>query len=242
MFINNKTLDVFWCPYWSYREDDWNILYNDLENLYSDLEKNKNKLVDKKNNLFLCPVVRNFTKNTFVIKNPIKSHIEIVDNKIIYKSINYIDSKIARPPSLDNNILVNYGISYIFFCEENLNMALTSPFFSNSQHLKYGSIVPGKFDISSWFRNINFEYNLWNNEKTLIIEKDEDIAYVNFETEKNVNLIRFNLSDKLNKYAASCGTSTRWETFVPLIDRYKRFLKSRTNKLVLKEIKKNLVK
>ena len=52
-------------------------------------------------------------------------------------------------------------LSYIFFSEEDIEMTMTSPFFSDAPHLQYGSIVPGSFNISKWFRNVNLEFNIW---------------------------------------------------------------------------------
>jgi hypothetical protein len=49
------------------------------------------------------------------------------------------------------------------------------------------------------------------------------------------------MTPKLHTYTASCGRANSWESWIPLADRYKRFKQTRTNELVLKEIKNNLI-
>jgi hypothetical protein len=49
------------------------------------------------------------------------------------------------------------------------------------------------------------------------------------------------MTDKLRSYSRSASNSSTWESWIPLADRYKRFMATQTNKLVLNEIKKNLV-
>ena len=46
---------------------------------------------------------------------------------------------------------------------------------------------------------------------------------------------------KLKSYTKACGSASSWESFVPLADRYKRFKQTHMNKMVLNEIKKNLI-
>ena len=101
--------------------------------------------------------------------------------------------------------------------------------------------MPGKLNISKWFRYINLEYILHTGVKEFKVNKGESLAYVVFNTNKKVNLKRFEMNDKLHSYGLATGTSTKWEPRVPLATRYKRFMETRTNKLVLNEIKKNLV-
>ena len=54
-------------------------------------------------------------------------------------------------------------------------------------------------------------------------------------------LKRFELNDTLRKISETCSTVSDWWKNVPLINRYDRFLKTKTNRLVMKEIRKQLV-
>ena len=67
------------------------------------------------------------------------------------------------------------------------------------------------------------------------------MAYFTFLTDDKVELKRFNLSEDLRKISETCSTVSDWWKNVPLLKRYDRFLKTKTNKLVMKEIKKQLL-
>jgi hypothetical protein len=240
----NKKIKIYWSPYNSDKNFDWSILYYNPENLFENLKNNANKDSFKKpgGNLIMCPVVKNYINKIFVFKNTLQSYFEFKENnEIISISKNSISAVIQHENSLNGCKLFVYNMPLIFFSEHDVNMALTSPYFSNSPHLKYGSIVPGKFNISKWFRNINIEFNLWENINEFKIEKDEDLFYVNFECEGEIELIRFDMTERLLKIAEVVSKSSVWEKLIPLKDRYERFKKAHLNKIVIKEIEKNII-
>jgi len=245
MFKNDK-VKIYWSGYNEIQTSDWTLLYDNPKTLFDELDNQKSNNIDKKSNIFLCPAVRNHTKNTLVIRNPSKQHIKIkkIEGKpmVIPDNYNMLPSKVVRLENLENQILVQLFNSYIFFSEdENLNMTLTSTYFSKTPHIKYGAIVPGKFNIGKWFRNINLEFNLWKNISELIIEKGEPIAYINFDTEKEIELVRFDLNSKLIQFSKASAASPRWLPFATLKDRYKLFKQNRVRDLVLKEIKNQVI-
>jgi hypothetical protein len=237
-------IKIYWAPFIIDKENDWSILQYNPENLFERFKNNLNRESIKKpgGNLIMCPSVKNYTNKIFIFKNTLQSYFEIKENNtIIPVSKNYITAHVAHESSLKNCMLMIYNVPLIFFSEADVNMTVTSPYFSNSPHLKYGAIVPGKFNISKWFRNINIEFNLWQNVKELKIEKDEDLFYVNFDCEEEVELVRFDLTERLIKIAIVAGNSSIWEKLIPLKDRYERFKKSQMHKIVIKEIKKNII-
>jgi hypothetical protein len=238
--MKNKST-VYWAPVFFDEKTDWNMFYYDLESLH-DYYKDDISKESKTNNFFYCPAFKNVAKNTFLIKNPIDSHYVFEDGVAKVKSKNFTDIRAEHAPSLKDNQLVRYGLQYIFFSEDPIIAKLTSPFFNQSPHMQYGSLVPGQIRIDKWFRVLNLEINLWQNSTELKIDKEEILAYISFESnEVDIQLKRFTMNDQLMKYAASCGSSSQWESFVPLAERYKRFVATRTNKMILSEIKKNLV-
>ena len=227
-----------------------------------DTLKKKNKVnVMPHHNLFRCPAVQNITKNTFVLRNPIETYIRIEDinydippalsserglgcdnDRIRYLSPNWIACDIVHLSILIDCDLFVYGMRWIFFTEEDaLNYQFSSPWFSNTPHLKYGSVIPGKFDCGKWFRSINPEFNLWPGTGEFRILEDEPIGYVQFETEHDVKLVRFQMNEALTKYSRTTAMSSSWHTNVPLIKRYKRFKETNMKKMILKEIKGNIV-
>jgi hypothetical protein len=233
---------IYWAPCFSNKENmDWNILYYNPENIMDRLNKEKNMLKED-SSIFQCPSVTSLLKNTFALKNSLESSFSIVDNEVMSLSKTKVGGEIIREGSLKNQILFNYNLKWIFFAEsDDMNMRLTSPFFSQTQHLKYGSIVPGQINIGMWFRTINLEYNLWPGIKTFKVEENEDLAYVSFDSQKKINLVRFEMNDKLKSYSNSTSNASSWEPKVPLLKRYQRFKDTNMKELILKEIKNNIV-
>lgn len=235
---NKKTV------YWSVDDakntgNNWNVLYEDLESVYKSLVKNKNN--ENGSNFFQCPSFINNTKNIFVFKNPLHSKFKIQDDNVVATSKTHIKSTIEHDASIKNNLLMVYGLHFYFFSEEDLEMSISSPYFQKTDYLQYGAVVPGSFNIGSWFRRIDFEINLWDNVKEIEIKEGEPLAYFSFKTKKRVQLKRFTMNDTLYNIRTTIGNSTLWEPNVSLEKRYKRFKNSKTKELVLREIKKNLL-
>lgn len=239
-------MNVYWAPVFHDNERDWNLLYYDLQNLTSYLTPLRNKNIaeeDKLGTFFHCPASRNVFGNTYWIENPIETHSEFIKREDGgYDKVNHsktgLNTWLERDGSLENNLLVTYNMRYIFFADEDLEMMLTSPYFHNTNH-KF-SVCPARFNINKWFRVVMLEYNLWSDNE-FHVKKGDPLAYINFLTSEKVTLKRFEMNDKLHKYANSMGRASEWEPFKPLIDRYRRFTKTRMNDLVLKEIKQNLI-
>jgi hypothetical protein len=82
---------------------------------------------------------------------------------------------------------------------------------------------------------------LWENVDEFHLKKDEPYAYVMFDTDRPIRLVRFVVSPRMKNYVDTMTLSTKWERKIPLIDRYERFKKANMKKLVLHEIKNNLL-
>jgi hypothetical protein len=240
--MSEKSSIVYWSPAFKRRDGmDWNMLYSDPESVF---EKNRPLMtnISKGANFFYCPAFSNLSRNTFVLKNPISSHYEFFeDGTVKGKEPNHINAWCSRPPSIEGRKMMEYGLSWIFFSEDDIEVTLTSPYFENAPHLNYASLVPGKLNISKWFRNINLEYCLYHGINKFGLERDETLGYVSFNSINPVKLVRFEMSEKLQQYANSGNNSTTWDPWITLLDRYRRFKETHMNKLILKEIKKNLV-
>jgi hypothetical protein len=219
-------------------EKSWNIIYEDPVNLY---ESKKNQADRKeKDGFFRCPSFVDSTKNVFVVTNPLHSRLIIEGDQVTPISKTYVNSVVDHEPSISGNLLFTYGLRFFFFCQTPTSMTVTSPYFDKAEHLKYGAVVPGKIDIGSWFRGVHLEFNLWDGVNEIEIKEGEPIAYFGFEAQENVVLRRFTMNDLLYRVANTNAESSSWEPKVPLYKRYQRFMRSRTNELVLREITQNL--
>ena len=75
----------------------------------------------------------------------------------------------------------------------------------------------------------------------LVHKKNEHIFYVHFDIENDIEFAQFTMSDEIRQISDTCSSATSWEKNVPIHCRYERFHKSNLNKIVLREIKKNIV-
>jgi len=234
---------VYWAPAFPVSEDNWNMLYPDINSVFDSIRGDKIEFdaAGRGNNFFYCPAFSGFTRSTFVLTNPITTHFELDGTNLISKEKNYITSSAFRPSSIVNRRMIEYGLQWAFFSEDDVEMMITDTYFEEPKHAKYGNLIPGKFNISKWFRLINLEYCLHTNVNEFRAEKDEAMAYVHFHAPNPVKLVRFEITDALRQHASTGGKSSVWESWVPLAARYKRFLAARSNKIILKEIKKNIL-
>lgn len=249
MNSNNEEINVYWAPYFASSEvnsmGDWSLLYPEPTNLYSDILKLKTINDDSHRSFFLCPAIKDNFKSTYVFKSAMSSEYsyEYKDDylSIEEKSKNVLGYDLQRKPTISVGPLIRFNLSYIFFAEEDLDVMFSSPNFHKPKYTNYGTIIPGQFNIGSWFRPYEFEVQMWNNKGSFILEEDEPIFYAKFITNKKIKLNRFILNEKLLSYSEHCLKSPRTiKSNIPLSERYKRFKESKINNLVLKEIKENL--
>ena len=75
-----------------------------------------------------------------------------------------------------------------------------------------------------------------------ILEENEPIFYVEILTDKKIKIERFMPNDNILKYSASCVNSTKTlGKLLSLNKRYKQFKESSMHKIILNEIKRNVV-
>lgn len=242
-------ITVYWSPYFVDPKNNWNILYPSPEQLYKRLNLLRDTNTDTAENMLSCPAVSARFKNTFCFSVINKTDASIVLNEQNEKvtMLNHDKSfktSIIRGPSITDNIMIKIAYQLLFFTEEeSLIMHINPPFFSsNANHLQYGSITPGSFDIGQWFRPVSAEINLWEGINDFILGPNEDLLYSEFITDRPIKLKRFEINESLIKYADSCSQSPRTiKRWIPLKERYEFFKKSELKKLILKQIKNNLL-
>ena len=226
---------------------DRQIMFVEPEPLRKTLFANRNKNNKSRQNFLKCPAVTDVVNNVFVWKSPKETSIdiEVVDGMIEpdkrYEMGDYLDWYTQHPPTLENNLLASLDYHIIFFAEEEVEVLLSAPYFTNAPHLQSGAIIPGKVNIGSWFRPLNAEFNLWNGNRNISFKENEDIAYFTFLTDKKVHLQEFRMSSDLNRIAMSMVSSISWMPHKPLRDRYENFRRRKMRGVILNKIRENLV-
>jgi len=226
--------------------EDWNMLYDEPKNLYLELVRKKKEKSVGRESFFNCPAVTDRLKSSFIFRNNLDSHVtydasDPLSPEVIESS--GLGAQFVRGTNMAGGASINFSMAWLFFCEESVEAMTNVPAFHEpSDFSQKGFISPGKFDISKWFRPIMFEAQFWNPVDSVNILSGDPLFYIEFLTDRPVELKRFKMTQQLNKYSHFCSTTIkRFEPRLPLVDRYKRFLNTKTDRLVLKEIKENLV-
>lgn len=237
-------LTVYWAPDFTENQQfDWNILYNQPVPVWSDIKEKIDKDSDSPQ-IVACPAVRDILKNTFSFSTSAAADYVYNDKTKNFESRikGYIGLDEVRSPNLKNKLQLTLSLGWIFFSEEPLRVEITPPYFSDADHLAYGSLVPGTFDVGSWFRPYVAEFILKEGTKELVINNNEPLMFARFITDKNVVLKRFVMDEKLKRIERSCAASGNiFGRGFSLENRYAIFTKTQTNKKILKHIKNNLV-
>lgn len=234
--------------YWSPQSVYWNMFYSEPVNVFKDLTKNRNKASGQAN-FFACPSFLNKTNQTFSFAFPLECEYEwdFSDHSSVFfkpkkEDLPHVGFEINRPPTVYNSPQIAFNLYYLFFCEESLSATFTSPYFSKPKYTKHASVAPGTMDIGQWFRPYPIEMTFWEEKGSIKFENQEPLFYVEFLTDRPVIMKRFTPNEKILSYADACVKSpTEIGRYLPLYERYERFTKTKTHKLVLKEIKENLV-
>jgi len=238
--INNKPIDLYWSPFFMLDGKDWSFLYENPVTLFSDLNKHKTK--GNPASYFSCPAMSNKMKKTLVFKNTIESSYVYDENSINATSENFLGANRDRDPSMACGPVFRMFYSVIFFANESLDASFTAPYFHKTEYTKYGSVCPGGFDVGNWFRPYVFEVQMWDKSGIFALKENEPNFYVEFKTERPINLHRFDLNDKLGKYSSSCvDTTSLFGRGQSLFSRYEKFNKIGFKEKVLTEIKNNLI-
>lgn len=188
-----------------------------------------------------CSGAKNLFQNTFVLKSPFDVDATFVGEypNIMVREPNQLIN--LRNPTYKNAHSIDYDFQWIFFCEESLELVQTPPFAHKVKATDYGILASGSYDIGKWFRTINATYNLYEGVDTFKIHKDEPIFYIDFRTKKRVILKQFDLSQKLFQLAYAAAEIKNFFPFENLEILYNRFLRSNRHKMIMREIKHNLV-
>lgn len=246
--MSKKPINVYWSPVFVLeRGEDLNFLYPKPKTLFSELIQQKNKKSSIASSSYLqCPAVTKRFKKTLVVKNNINSSYKymIVDQ---HKGINQtteeaLGIEYIRESTITLGPTVIFSLQYLFFSDEPVLMSLTPPMFHEPKYTKYGTVVPGEFDIGRWFRPLNFEVQMWNNVGEFHLEQDEPIMYLEFKTDRPILLHRFNMNERLMSYQnLAKGAMMVYGRFNSLAEKYNQFTKFGYKEKIFTEIKKNLI-
>jgi len=248
---NKEPIIVYWAPEASVEKEHQQImLKNYLSPVMLDIQKRRNKkyfgmpnLSDGFNGNYyhMCTALHELTKNLFYIKAPFDVNVDFDDSGKIKDGQMYFRWFKNRVTSIEDAVSADFLINYMFFCEEPLNVSITPPYLHQTSQPEYGFVASVKWDIGSWFRPFIIIYQLWENKKSIYFKQDDPIAYLKFETDRDIIFKEYRVNETILNIAGSCLQHKVVLPLEPLTKLYERFTQTSLKKRLLHEIKNNLV-
>jgi len=234
--------------------ESWNFLYREPTLLLHDLVKIKS-IDGREGNIFSCPASNDYFKNLYVIKSNINDEFEFPDGFLQHYDniplneetvLNNIGNKVILQKFRDSSYKgyhnIVYNLEWTFFCEEPLVARFTAPTYPPFSPMEGAILASGQYDIGQWFRSFNLDYHIPVGTKKFSLKVDDPLFYLQFFTDKKVVFKRFKFNQTIHRMGLEFIQSTRrYEKFIPLYKRYEMAKKSQALKMVLAEIKNNLV-
>jgi len=236
---------VYWAP-WD-RIDLLEPMYlgfTEPVNVLEDLQKRQNK-ENNQDNFLNCPAFVNSSKNLFMLNSPVNIDVDIfpdhlrnnLSDNIPFNERNFI----LKQPSLLNSYTVRSAGSWIFFCEEELEIESIHPYMHKTPVTDAGFYVPGRFDISQWFRPLEYAFQMHDGNTNFKVGQGDPLMYVNFKTNEKVKLQKFFLTEELLSLSMSCVRLKNTWKQRNLNKLYDIFKGSKIKNQLIKKIKENLI-
>jgi len=223
--------------YWSSLEDEWMR----AEEPFLVTKGLGNRLDVSETPLFSCPAFQESTKNLFALKSMYDYRFWINEKEI---QSDMYDQKFLEDRVLVRSLkekMLSFGQYYSFFTEEK-SLLITGnipPFFEENAISERCIMFPGTFDIGKYYRNLEFGFKIKTNFNHFEINRGDIYQYVQFHTKKKINFIQYRQSSLLNEFMKETISSRSFKTKYSSLEEFYSFFKIK--KMVLKEIKKNIV-
>lgn len=234
---------VYWAPYGEEQNyGSLQLLYNEPDALIPLVIKNRNR-DNQHNNFSNCHAFLNSAKNTFVLRSPYSVDVEI-NNEFGVVSLNPKTAHntqfvVPKDPSLNNSKTFALYANWIFWSDKPLVIS-SSPAYYHKPVVD-GFYVGGAFDINAWFRPLEAAIQLNENVNTVQIERNQPIAYIQFQNPSPIQFQRFYLNNELRQLSRACLNYKRHEKTPSLTNLYSLFKSNGLDKAISREIQKNLI-
>jgi hypothetical protein len=85
---------------------------------------------------------------------------------------------------------MSFLIPYLFYCDKSIIIEEMPSLMHKNDFLNNTRVIGGKFDISKWYRPIEYAFEIIDDKVPLIIKRGDPLYYIRFITDKDVNLIQ----------------------------------------------------
>lgn len=225
--------------YWACIEDPWMLAdapESVSENFYKKYKFDKSEPSSMIN---YCPSFNANLINLYSLKSLYDYDFKIINNEVLTDKLDQkFFNEHVHIRSIKNRFF-SFRNKYIFFTDEDsLPVTFYDYPFLEDNNITDRCIIPaGIYDIGKWFRNSEFSFILKKSYDEFKITKGEIYSYIRIHTDKKVLFKQFRYNQKLAEYNMDGFQLTR-SPLKSLENYYRRF---KNKKLILKEIRENLI-
>ena len=173
----------------------------------------------------LCPATVEVARNTFIVNAPFDLHfkmrselkqIELFGPTLPPEEFFYIRSD--QHGETDTPLMSIYSHQLLLAEDNNVNIMVTSPWFEMNTNTQF-KIIPGRMNISKWWRALDFAFQLNTMDQEVIIKAGEPLFYVNFYTDNPDDVVvikEIQLTTELRTYVRMLTDSKFFQAKCPL--------------------------
>jgi hypothetical protein len=188
-----------------------------------------------------CTALHELVKNTYILPSPFDLDVHLTTNGEIIRNNSSAQYFLERVSSFKDSFAVDLSLGILLFSESSVNIEVTHPYMNKTSYTDLGFLVFAEYNISSWFRPVALIYHLWENVRNFKVLENEPLAYIKFKTDKKIIFKRFEITSKIENQVFACIDYKFIKPHQPLKKLYASFIESGMQKLVLKEIKENVI-
>lgn len=230
-------MKVYWAPL-DNAEVNLDLAYYEPNRLSSNIPN------DLKNSAYYrCPAFLETVRNTFVLKSPINLKFKINPGQQQYQADNnnLFQTKVRFEDAVNHRI-GQFGFNYLIFSEKPLTFTQIHPYLHHNSFTSNGNSLLGEFDCGRWLRPLQSAFVLDSSKQIYEydIKRGDAYSYIKFNTDKKIEMVRFEVTPVIENIAGSCLQMKQAGTGRPFsLDKcYNQFIIHRRRQVILSEIKK----
>lgn len=242
----SKNINLYWSICGGDTEDDYTdalyLLTEEPDNLYDHLVKNIDKEDVNTSNYTLCPAVINETKKIYIVRSPIDYTISWTGDSLTTNEYgqSFFD-KMVYVRSINSGYITLGFPRIVVYADSEVYLKQYPAFLNESDFSRKTRMVPGGFDISSWFRPLDPTFQILEKNTTIEIKKGDPLYYIIVDTDEEVTFKKFMMTADLRSMMGKCTKLKALITNRKLKTLYSMFTRSNLNKIILNNIKSQLV-
>lgn len=189
-----------------------------------------------------CPAYTDVMKNVFGVPSWFNLDLDVVEGGLNSNVDQDFFNNYVTVHNVKNKVYALEQSVMFIAKDDSLEMTQEHPNMVDNKFTKSCSVISGRFDIGKHFRMLSCAFFIRQGVNKVSIGEDDIIYNLRFNTKNKIKLVPFFMSPKFESLTQNLGfKNTKSNSYKPLDYYYKLFKKKKLKKLLIKEIKNNLL-